>query len=70
MLYYPSPEVIEASNLAPNTVMHAIKPLYDLAEAGNHSYETWVTYLREKIKLEPSCYDPCLLMTKIKPSVI
>ena len=70
ILCWPSPEVIEAYGLAPDTIMHVIKPLYGLAEAGNHWYETWVTYLRENLRLGPSCFDPCQLMTRSKPLAI
>lgn len=44
-----------------NTVWQALKPLYGIAEAGNHRFSTYHRHHIEKLKMSPSTYDPCLL---------
>ncbi|KAI0996097.1 hypothetical protein K3495_g12084, partial [Podosphaera aphanis] len=64
---WPSPEIIEAMNLPSNTLMHIVKPLYGIPEAGNHWFDTWINYLTKKLGLKSSCFDPCLLVTHSDP---
>ena len=46
------------------TIMVVIKPLYGIAEAGTHWWATYFNHHREKLGMETSTYDPCLLITK------
>ena len=39
-------------------------PLYGIPESGRHWYKTYVEHHTEKLKLQKSTYDPCLLFTK------
>ncbi|KAF4470944.1 Ribonuclease H, partial [Fusarium albosuccineum] len=45
------------------TVLKVEKPLYGLAEAGLHWYATYSKHHREKLAMETSSFDPCLLIT-------
>ena len=56
----PPPEL----GLPPNTILKLVRPLYGVPEAGNHWFQTYHRYHREKLKMEQSTYDPCLLFTK------
>ncbi|CCE31981.1 uncharacterized protein CPUR_05839 [Claviceps purpurea 20.1] len=47
----------------PDTVILVIKPLYGLAESGTHWWSTYFKYHCEKLKMEPSTFDQCLLIT-------
>lgn len=64
---WPSPEIVQAKNLPPGTLMHVVKPLYGIPEAGNHWFDTWIKYLTKELALKSSCFDPCLLVTHSKP---
>ena len=44
--------------------MRVVKPLYGLAEAGTHWWATYFKHHKEKLQMETSTYDPCLLITK------
>jgi len=46
------------------TIMVVIKPLYGIAEAGTHWWATYFNHHREKLGMETSTFDPCLLITK------
>lgn len=61
---WPSPEAAKAYNLGPDDIIHVVKPLYGIAEAGNHWYETWTNYIQGTFGLRPSAFDPCLLITE------
>jgi hypothetical protein len=50
--------------LPPNMILKLVQPLYGVPEAGNHWFQTYHRYHREKLKMEQSTYDPCLLFTK------
>jgi hypothetical protein len=56
----PPPEL----GLPLNTILKLVRPLYGVPEAGNHWFQTYHRYHREKLKMEQSTYDPCLLFTK------
>jgi hypothetical protein len=45
------------------TIMRLLKPLYGLAEAGLHWFVTYFKHHLEKLLMETSTYDPCLLVT-------
>ncbi|KAI0995259.1 hypothetical protein K3495_g12922 [Podosphaera aphanis] len=47
----------------PNTIMTIIKPLYGLAESGTHWWATYFRHHCEKLLMETSTFDPCLLVT-------
>jgi len=47
-----------------NTVLKVIKPLYGLAEAGLHWFATYSEHHKRRLAMEPSGYDPCLLITR------
>jgi len=46
-----------------NTIMKVVKPLYGIAEAGTYWWATYYAHHREKLQMETSTYDPCLLIT-------
>jgi hypothetical protein len=58
----PPPEL----GLYPNTILKLVRPLYGVPEAGNHWFQTYHRYHREKLQMDQSTYDPCLLYTKGK----
>lgn len=45
------------------TLMEVLRPLYGIAKAGLHWWNTYWKHLCEKLSMEPSTYDPCLLIT-------
>ena len=46
------------------TIMVVIKPLYRILEASTHWWATYYKHHREKLSIETSIYDLCLLITK------
>ena len=59
----------EIKHLHPEgTIMVVIKPLYGIPEAGTHWWATYHKHHREKLSMETSTYDPCLLITKTEMS--
>ncbi|RAL61913.1 hypothetical protein DID88_002402 [Monilinia fructigena] len=54
----------EEMNLPANMVLLVVKPLYGVPEAGNHWFKTYHTHHCEKLRMQQSTYDPCLLHTK------
>jgi len=55
----------ELQHLYPqNTLMEVKKPLYGIPEAGNHWWATYHKHHIERLGMEASTYDPCLLITK------
>ena len=46
------------------TVLKVMKPLYGLAEAGAHWYQTYVSHHKDNLGMTYSPYDPCFLITK------
>ena len=45
-------------------ILLVVKPLYGLAEAGNHGFATYLDHHKEKLGMEMSSYDAYLLITK------
>ncbi|KAI0996915.1 hypothetical protein K3495_g11268 [Podosphaera aphanis] len=52
-----------AMSINQNTLMRLIKPLYGIPEAGTHWFKTYHKHHTEKLSLETSIFDPCLLIT-------
>lgn len=50
------------TKFAEGTVLHIVKPLYGIAEAGVHWFETYQSHLRENLALSQT-FDPCLLVS-------
>jgi hypothetical protein len=46
-----------------NKVLKIMKPLYGVPEAGNHWFSTYHRHHIERLGMEQSTYDPCLLTT-------
>ena len=46
------------------TIMVVIKPLYGIAEAGAYWWSTYFKHHTNKLQMETSTYDPCLLISK------
>jgi hypothetical protein len=46
------------------TIMVVIKPLYGIAEAGTYWWSTYFKHHTEKLQMETSTYDPCLLISR------
>jgi hypothetical protein len=44
--------------------MVVIKPLYGIAEAGTYWWSTYFKHHTEKLQMETSTYDPCLLISR------
>lgn len=44
-------------------ILKVIKPLYGIPEAGNHWFNTYHRHHIEKLRMNQSTYDPCLLYT-------
>ena len=53
--------------LEAGTILKIVRPLYGLPEAGNHWFQTYHCYHREKLGMAQSTYDPCLLFTPGSP---
>jgi len=49
-----------------DTIMVVLKPLYGIAEAGTHWWATYSKYHKEKLLMDTSTFDPCLLITSTK----
>ena len=46
-----------------NCLLRIIKPLYGIAESGNHWFNTYHKHHLEELHMKQSTYDPCLLST-------
>ena len=44
-------------------LLKVVRPLYGLPEAGTHWYQTYSRHHVEKLRMQQSTFDPCLLMT-------
>lgn len=42
-------------------ILRVVKPLYGVSDAGNHWFATYQRHLIDKLGMEQSTYDPCLL---------
>ena len=51
------------------TLLHVIKPLYGIAEAGVHWWATYHGHHRKELDMSTSTYDPCLLITNSDTSI-
>jgi hypothetical protein len=47
--------------LTRGSILRVIKPLYGVPEAGNHWYNTYHSHHIQKLHMNQSTYDPCLL---------
>ena len=47
-----------------DTVLCVVKPLYSLAEAGNHWFATYLDHHKENLGMKISSYDTCLFIFK------
>ncbi len=45
-------------------ILLVVKPLYGLAEAGNYWFATYLDHYKEKLEMEMSSNNTCLLITK------
>ena len=50
-----------------DTLLHVIKPLYGIAEAGVHWWRTYHGHHCEELDMSTSTFDPCLLITNGGP---
>jgi hypothetical protein len=50
-------------NFPPDTVFQIVRPLYGAAESGLYWFKTYHAHHREKLHMQTSSYDPCLLLT-------
>jgi hypothetical protein len=54
----------EIEHLYPKgTIMHVLRPLYGIAEAGTHWWSTYFNHHKDKLNMTTSTYDPCLLIS-------
>jgi hypothetical protein len=61
--FYVNPpwELAKRLNLADDSVLKVVKPLYGVPEAGNHWFKTYHSHHINELAMEQSTYDPCLL---------
>jgi hypothetical protein len=59
----PPSELRTALQLDEGCILRVVKPLYGVPEAGNHWFNTYHRHHLEKLGMEQSTYDPCLLYT-------
>ena len=52
--------------LREGTILKIIKPLYEVSEAGTHWFNTYHRHHTEKLAMQQSTYDSCLLYTNKK----
>src|SRR6266702_8606958 len=52
-------------NLQPGTILQVLKPLYRVPETRNHWFKTYYQHHVNRLKMEQSTYDPCLLYTQL-----
>jgi hypothetical protein len=57
----PPRELAKRLNLTDDSVLKVVKPLYGVPEAGNHWFKTYHSHHLNKLAMEQSTYDPCLL---------
>lgn len=58
----PPPELVP--EFPPNIVFRVVRPLYGIAEAGIHWFNTYHKHHCNELGMEPSTFDPCLLITR------
>lgn len=59
--FYVRPPEELAKRIPQGKLLKVKKPLYGVPEAGNHFYAYHQKFLKEKLHMRPSTYDPCLL---------
>ncbi|KAM4067659.1 cwf18 domain containing protein [Hirsutella rhossiliensis] len=52
-----------ARKISRGTILRIVKPLYGIAEAGAHWFNTYHDHHCRKLNMETSSFDPCLLIT-------
>ena len=45
------------------TILRVVKPLYGIAEAGVHWFETYQRHHKERLRMSTSAFDACLMVT-------
>ena len=50
-------------NFPQDTIFRVVRPLYGAAESGLYWFKTYHNHHKEKLKMQISSYDPCLLIT-------
>lgn len=66
----PPQELKRQLGLDDNAILHVLKPLYGVPEAGNHWFKTYHDHHAEKLGVEQSTFDPCLLFSNTPFGVI
>lgn len=61
-LYARPPKELKAF-FPPGTILQIVRPLYGAAESGLYWFKTYHDHHVEKLEMETSTYDPCLLIT-------
>src|SRR5438045_3988240 len=57
----PPQELEEELGIGKHNVLKVLKPLYGVPEADNHWFKTYHTHHIEKLNMDQSTYDPCLM---------
>jgi hypothetical protein len=57
----PPPELAQHLDISNNSVVKVVKPLYGVPEAGNHWFKTYHSHHIDKLLMQQSTFDPCLL---------
>ena len=52
------------NELLEGTIFEVIMPLYGILEAGNSWFATYYKHHLNKLLIETSLFDPCLMLTK------
>jgi len=61
-LYARPPKELRES-FPSNTIFRVVRPLYGAAESGLYWFKTYHNHHKDKLGMETSSYDPCLLIT-------
>lgn len=57
----PPHKLVKMLGASLNCVLRVVKPLYGVPEAGNHWFATYHGHHIDKLRIEQSTYNPCLL---------
>ena len=60
---YARPPMEMRDSFPPRTIFKVVRPLYGAAESGLYWFKTYHNHHKEKLKMQISSYDPCLLIT-------
>ena len=66
----PPQELEEELGIGKHNVLKVLKPLYGVPEAGNHWFKTYHTHHIEKLNMDQSTYDPCLMYSNMPFGII